>query len=72
MWGALSYERLGLSFTIVAGPRQRSHFRVRVLWDLQPYSYFTVSGSRLPFSSPPMTRRTTVEVFNPASTQDDS
>jgi hypothetical protein len=25
MWGALSEERTGLSFTIAAGPRQRSH-----------------------------------------------
>jgi hypothetical protein len=25
MWGALSDERTGLSFTIAAGPRQRSH-----------------------------------------------
>jgi hypothetical protein len=30
MWGALSDERTGLSFTIAAGPRQRSHLRVRV------------------------------------------
>jgi hypothetical protein len=30
IWGALSDERTGLSFTIVAGPRQRIHFRVRV------------------------------------------
>jgi hypothetical protein len=30
MWGALSNERTGLSFTIAAGPRQRSHFQVRV------------------------------------------
>jgi hypothetical protein len=30
MWGALSDERSGLSFTIPAGPRQRSHFLVRV------------------------------------------
>jgi hypothetical protein len=37
-------------------------------WDSR--SYFTVSDSRLPFSSPPMTRRATVEVFNPASTED--
>jgi hypothetical protein len=35
MWGALSLsdERTGLSFTIVVGPRQRSHFRVRVPWE---------------------------------------
>jgi hypothetical protein len=30
IWGALSDERPGLSFTIPAGPRQRSHFWVRV------------------------------------------
>jgi hypothetical protein len=30
IWGALSDESTGLSFTIAAGPRQRSHFRVRV------------------------------------------
>jgi hypothetical protein len=28
--GALSDERTGLSFTVAAGPRQRSHFLVRV------------------------------------------
>jgi hypothetical protein len=33
MWGALSEERTGPSFTIAAGSRQRSHFRVRVPWD---------------------------------------
>jgi hypothetical protein len=30
IWSALSDERTGLSFTIAAGPRQRSHFQVRV------------------------------------------
>jgi hypothetical protein len=30
IWGDLSDERPGLSFTIPAGPRQRSHFLVRV------------------------------------------
>jgi hypothetical protein len=30
IWGALSNERTGLSFAIATGPRQRSHFRVRV------------------------------------------
>jgi hypothetical protein len=29
IWDALSDERTGLSFTIAAGPRQRSQFRVR-------------------------------------------
>jgi hypothetical protein len=67
MYGYLSDERTGLSFTSAAGPPQRSHSRVRVPWD--SWSYFTVSDSRLPFSSPPTTRRATVEVFDPASTQ---
>jgi hypothetical protein len=70
MWGALSDERMRLSFTIAAGPRQRSHFPVRVTWDSLPY--FTVSDSRLPFSSPSTTRRATVEVFDHASTWDSS
>jgi hypothetical protein len=65
IWGALSDEKTGLSFTMAAGPRQRSHSRVRVPWDLWPY--FTVSDWRLPFSSPPTTRRLTIEVFDPAS-----
>jgi hypothetical protein len=46
MGGALSDERMGLSFTIAAGPCQRSHSRVRFPWDSWPY--FTFSGSRLP------------------------
>jgi hypothetical protein len=68
MWGALSDERTGLSFTTAAGPGQRTHSRVRVPWRSWPY--FTVSDSRLPFSSPPTTRRVTVEVFDTASTRD--
>jgi hypothetical protein len=68
MWGALSDERTGLSFTIAAGPRQRCHSRVRVPCDSWPY--FTVSDSRLPFSPSPTTRRATVKVFDPASTRD--
>jgi hypothetical protein len=68
MCGALSDERTAQSFTIAAGEGQRSHFRVRVPWDSWPY--FTVSDSRLPLSSPPTTRRTTVEVFDSASTRD--
>jgi hypothetical protein len=32
MWGALSGERTGLSFTIATGPRQRSHFRIHWVW----------------------------------------
>jgi hypothetical protein len=67
MWGALSDERAGLPFKIAADPRQRSHLQARFPCDSGPY--FTVSDSRLPFSSPPTTRRVTVEVFDPASTR---
>jgi hypothetical protein len=65
LWGALSDERTGLSFVYASGPCHRSVSRVRFPWDLRPY--FTVSHLRLPFSSPPTTRRITLEVFNPAS-----
>jgi hypothetical protein len=68
IWGALSDERTGLSFTIADGPYQRSHSRARVPWYSWPY--FTVYNSRLPISSPPTTRRATVEVLDPASTRD--
>jgi hypothetical protein len=67
LWGALSDERSGLSVVCAAGPCQRSLSRVRVPWDLRPY--LTVSDLRLLFSSPPTTRRVTVEVFDPASTR---
>jgi hypothetical protein len=30
IWGTLSDERMGLSFSLATGPRQRSHFRVQV------------------------------------------
>jgi hypothetical protein len=65
--GALSDEWTALSFTIAAGPRQRSHSRVQVPWDSRPY--FSVSDVRIPFLSPSTTRRATVEVVNPASTR---
>jgi hypothetical protein len=66
LWGALSDERTGLSFLYAAGLCQPSLSRVRVPWDSWPY--FIVLDLRLPFSSPPTTRRVTVEVFEPAST----
>jgi hypothetical protein len=66
-WGALSDERTCLSFVCAPGPCQRSLSRVLVPWDLRPY--FTVSDLRLPFSSPPTTRRLMVEVFDPTSTR---
>jgi hypothetical protein len=65
--GVLSDERMGLTFVYGAGTRQHSLSWVRVPLDSE--SYFTVSDLRLPFSSPPTTRRVTVEVFDPASTQ---
>jgi hypothetical protein len=61
LWGALSDEKTGLSFVYASGPCQRSLSRVRVHWDSRPY--FIVSDLRLPFSSPPTTRRVTVEVL---------
>jgi hypothetical protein len=61
-WGTLSDDRTGLCC-----PRQHSLSRVRVPWD--SWLYFTVSDLRLPFSSPPTTRRVTVEVFEPAFTR---
>jgi hypothetical protein len=64
MWGALSGERTGVSFTIAADPHQRSHSQVEVPWKMRPY--FTVSDSRLPFLFPPMTHWAMVGVFNPA------
>jgi hypothetical protein len=54
MWGALSEERTGLSFTIAAGPCQRNHSCVRVTWDSWPY--FTFSDSRLPQPGGPGSR----------------
>jgi hypothetical protein len=54
MWDALSNERTGLSFTIAAGHRQRSHSQVQVPWDSCPY--FTVSDSRFPQSGGPGSR----------------
>jgi hypothetical protein len=65
-WDALSDERTVLSFVYAGGTRQRSHSCVRVPWDSWPY--FTVSDLRFSFSSPPTTRRVTVEIFEPSST----
>jgi hypothetical protein len=45
MCNILSEERMGLSFTIAADPRQRSHSEVRVQRDSWPH--FNVSDSRL-------------------------
>jgi hypothetical protein len=69
-WGSLSDERTGLSFTIAADIRRRSHSRVRVQWDLQ--SYFTVSDSRLPFLSPPITCRALNQTQSQSQSQSQS
>jgi hypothetical protein len=45
-WGNISDESTGLSFTVAAGPSQRSHSRIRV--PRVSWPYFTVSDSRLP------------------------
>jgi hypothetical protein len=49
--GALSDERISLSFTTAASPRQRSRSLVRVQHESWPY--FTVSDSRLPLPGRP-------------------
>jgi hypothetical protein len=67
LWDALSDEKTGLSFVYAAAPCERSLSLVRVPWDSRPY--YTVSDLRFPFSSPPTTRRVTMEVFDPASTR---
>jgi hypothetical protein len=56
----------GSVFCMCRWPLPAQSFSVVVPWDLRPY--FTVSDLRLPFLSPPTTRRVTVEVFDPAST----
>jgi hypothetical protein len=89
----LSDGRMGLSFTIAAGSRQRSYSRVRVpryswphfthrfetppTWRARsPYLHPPGTGWAsytprhwVPFSSPPTTRRATVEVLEPAPTR---
>jgi hypothetical protein len=67
LWGPLSDERTVLTFVYASGTCKSSLSRVRVPWYSKPY--FTLSNLRLPFPSPPTTRRVTVEVFDPASTR---
>jgi hypothetical protein len=57
----------GSVFCMCRWPLPAQSSSVLVPWDLRPH--FTVSDLRLPFSSPPTTRRVTVEVFDPASTR---
>jgi hypothetical protein len=62
LWGALSDEKTGLSFSYAAGPCQCSLSRVRVPWDLWPYFALSdlrfrrllrISGSRWRNWTPP-------------------
>jgi hypothetical protein len=53
LWGALSDERMSLSFVYAVGPCQRSLSWVWVPWDSRPY--FTVSDLILSFTSPSTT-----------------
>jgi hypothetical protein len=57
----------GSAFCICCWPLPVQSFSVRIPWYSGPY--FTVSDLRLPFSSPLMTRRVTVEAFDPSSTR---
>jgi hypothetical protein len=65
--GSLSLTRGRVCYLQLLLTSQRIYFRTRVQWDSWPY--FTVLASRPPFSSPPTTRRATVEVFDPTSTR---
>jgi hypothetical protein len=82
MWGALSDERTGLSFTTAAVLISRDHILLYQIRDSptlrarSPYLY--PPGTRwpsytprhwVPFSSPPTTRKATVEVFESVSTR---
>jgi hypothetical protein len=95
MWGTLSDDRTGLSFTTAAGPCQRSHSQVRVPRDSCHVLLSQIRDSSnlegqvrylyplgtgwpsytprhwVPFPSPPMTCRATLEVFEPAPTWGD-
>jgi hypothetical protein len=72
-WDALSDERMGVSFTIIAGPRQCNHSRVHdniLLSQIRDspnldgqVPVFISPRHWVPFSSPPTTRRATVEIF---------
>jgi hypothetical protein len=55
MWCALSDERTGLSFTTAAGPRQRSHSRVRVPYCLRFETPPPTWRARSPYLYPPGT-----------------
>jgi hypothetical protein len=60
LFGALSDERMGLSFIYTAGPCQRSVSWVLVPWDLQSHIWdfsfrrlLRLAGSRWKYSTPP-------------------
>jgi hypothetical protein len=61
MWGALSDERTGLSFTVALSFSGLSPMRLVTI-------FYCLRFETSPLS-PPTTRRATVEVFDPASTR---
>jgi hypothetical protein len=61
----LLFDSYGLVFCICRWSSPAQTFSGPSPWISR--QYFTVSVLRLPFSSPPTTRRVTVEVFDPAS-----
>jgi hypothetical protein len=68
IWGALSDERTGLSFTIAPGLASVDIFGSD---SLGIRDHILLSPIRdFPFPSPPTTRRVTVEVFDPTSTRE--
>jgi hypothetical protein len=59
-------ERMGLSFTIAAGPRQRIHSQVRVLWHSRPHILRTptnMHGHRCCYSKAPVPRLSFVDAI---------
>jgi hypothetical protein len=61
MWDALSGEKMGLSVTTAADPRQRSHSRVRVPWD--SWSNWLTSNLALVISTSARTAEKTPFIF---------
>jgi hypothetical protein len=75
MWGALSDERTGMSFTIAAGSRQRSHSRSEsrdtrdhiLLSQIRVFPFRRLllpAGLRWRYSIPPPLRRLSLKLFN--------
>jgi hypothetical protein len=68
LYGALSLTRERVSRLLCCWSSTVQSFSGPI--SVAPVTIFSVSDSRLPFPSPPTTRRATVEVFDPTSTRD--